>query len=140
MQQLRILFHENETLRHLLLGVAIAFFIIGIPTVIFSEEVVPNIVGLLIGSLISEGMAVHMAYSLELAFDMDEEAAAKHMKSQTIIRYVVVCALAAAVAIFKIANPIFTIIGILSLKGGAYLAYPIGKLFHKNDSDESDPL
>lgn len=134
MQQLRILFHENETLRHLMLGILIVALIILIPTIIFSKENrLYNSLGLIIGTLISEGMAVHMAYSIEESFDMNEEQAAKHMKSQTIIRYVVVCALAAAVAIFRIGDPIFAIIGILTLKGGAYLAYPIGKFFHRND-------
>lgn len=140
MQQIKILLYENETLRFLMLGVAISNVIIAIPVSIFSHDRIYNLIGLLIGFIIAEAMSIHMAYSIEEAIDYGENGAQKKMRSSSIIRYVCECAGVVLCAVLKIGDPIFCILGIFTLKLGVYIAHPLLRYKHRNDPKAEECL
>ena len=51
------------------------------------------------------------------------------MRRNMIIRYVFVCVVVALSTYFKIVNPVFLILSIITIKAGAYMQPTIHKLF-----------
>ena len=73
-------------------------------------------VGMLCGVLIAAGLAFHMAYSLNNAFDWDAEVAVKEVKKGVMFRYVAVLIVTSLLAYFKIGNILACFLGIMTLK------------------------
>ena len=78
-------------------------------------------VGMLCGVLIAAGLAFHMAYSLNNAFDWDAEVAVKEVKKGVMFRYVAVLIVTSLRAYFKIGNILACFLGIMTLKTAAYI-------------------
>lgn len=122
------LLRENRTLRELLIGTWLFGAIIEIILAVFFPPVWYRTIGLLFGLIAASGMAIHMAYCIELTVCLDEKGANSYVKKMTIIRYIAVCALLVAVALTGIGDPVSYVIGALGLKIGAYLQPVISKL------------
>lgn len=111
---------ENRTLRELILGTWIFGILMGIILAIFFPPVIYRLIGLACGLFAATGMAVHMAYCIDVSVELSEKGAGAHIRKMTIIRYLAVCVLLVILALTKIGDPVSYCIGALSLKIGAY--------------------
>lgn len=82
------------------------------------------VTGYLIGSLISIGMVIHMAYAIDEAVRLNEETALKHTRKTYIIRLIATIAVFAVVWFLKLGNVGAVLLGMMILKFSAY-AQPI---------------
>jgi len=133
---IKTLLKENETLRELMLGIVIFGFIIEAMVLLFSKDTAYNSFGLLCGILVSEFMAFHMAYAIEVSVSLAEKGAIAYMRKMMIVRYLVVCIVLGVIGITNIANPIMVIAGIFGLKMGAYMQPLTHKLISKRKRGE----
>lgn len=76
--------------------------------------------GFLIGSIVSVGMVIHMAYSIDEAVRLNEETALKHTRKTYIIRLIAIIAVFALVWFFKVGNVGAVLLGMMILKFSAY--------------------
>ena len=88
-------------------------------------------IGLLIGILCAMGMAVHMAWSLNMALDLGESGAVKKMQLHNLLRYGIVVVVIFALWLSGIGNPVVAFLGIMGLKVAAYLQPFTHKLFRR---------
>lgn len=122
------LLRENRTLRELLIGTWLFGAIIEIVLAVFFPPILYRTIGLLFGLVAAGGMAIHMAYCIELTVCLDEKGANSYVRKTTIIRYIAVCVLLVVLALSKIGDPVSYVIGALSLKVGAYFQPIVNKL------------
>lgn len=132
------LLRENKTLRELLLGTWIFGILMGIVLAVFFPPIIYRLVGLVFGLIAASGMAIHMAYCINITVELDEKGANTHVRKMTIIRYILVCVLLVVVALTKIGDPISYVIGTLSLKIGAYSQPLIHKLTGGDKTEVND--
>ena len=62
-----------------------------------------------------------MAVTVDDALCLDEKGAAVEMRKQMVIRYLLICVVAALSFKFKIVEPVFLVISLLTIKAGAYM-------------------
>lgn len=129
------LLRENRTLRELILGTWIFGILMGVILSIFFPPVLYRIIGLAAGLLAASGMAIHMAYCIDVSVELDEKGANSHVRKMTIIRYVLVCIVLVVLALTKAGDPVSYCIGALSLKIGAYSQPLVHKLTGGNKYD-----
>lgn len=133
---IKTLLKENETLRELMLGILVFGILAEIVIMVISSRTAYNSLGLLCGILVSEFMAFHMAYTIEISILLPEKGAIAYMRKMMIIRYVVVCIVLGVIGVTNIANPITVIVGIFGLKMGAYMQPLTHKLISKRKRGE----
>lgn len=133
---IRTLLSENETLKELNLGIIAFAVLIEAVLLIFFPDKIYNSIGLLVGALCGIGMAIHMAYCLEISLTLDEKGATSHVRKMTVIRYICVCLVLVLFGVFKIGNPLTFIFGVMGLKIGAYLQPFTHKVLLKIKRDE----
>lgn len=121
---------ENETLRELILGTVLWGIIFGLITVWFAEGRLVFIASLAAGVLGAVLTAWHMNRSVEYAMEMPQDAAAKYMGKQTVVRMGGAVLLVLA-AYFLQGNVIAIFLGLLALKPGAYVQPLIHRLRKK---------
>lgn len=122
------LIKNNKTLQELLIGIVAFGIVAEIIVLILGGDRLNNTIGLVMGIAVAFGSAIHMAYGIEIAVSLDEKSAITITRKYTVIRYLLMCVVLAAVGIFKIGSPVTLIIGYLGLKAGAYLNPFIKKL------------
>ena len=88
-------------------------------------------ISLLTGILCAMGMAVHMAWSLNMALDLGESGAVKKMQLHNLLRYGIVVVVIFALWLSGIGNPVVAFLGIMGLKVAAYLQPFTHKLFRR---------
>lgn len=91
-------------------------------------------VGLWIGVLTANFMALHMAISLNSAVQMDVKGAQATATRHNIIRYLVVVLILGILMITRIGNPLAAFVGMMGLKVSAYLQ----PFFSKVSSSKGD--
>ena len=64
---------------------------------------------------------IHMAVTVDDALCLDEKGATVQTRKQMAIRYAFVCAVFIISVYYKIADPIFLVISLITIKAGAYL-------------------
>lgn len=87
--------------------------------------------GLGLGILTAMAMAWHMWYSLDRAFELNQDGAAKYLTTRNLLRYAAVAVVLGVIMAFDFANPIAAFIGIMGLKVSAYLQPLTHKCFKK---------
>ena len=115
------LFGKDSVLGELLLGILAFGVIVQIVGFAFLHAGLFYTLGLWIGVVTAVGMALHMAYTIEIVVEMDEDKASGKLRSSAVIRYLIAVVVVMAVYFFKIGNPLCCIAGIMGLKIGAYL-------------------
>ena len=91
--------------------------------------------GLWIGVLTALFMALHMAFSLNHAMEMDVKGAQATATRQNIIRYLIVVLILGILMITEVGNPIAAFVGIMGLKVSAYLQPVFQKLSQKKKTE-----
>lgn len=121
----------DRALKQLISGILICGGLFQIIFVWFMESRLFFSIGLWLGIGISLFMAWHIHYSLDNALDMPEEDASKYMYRMYAIRMAVVLGVFFLTAYFKVASMAGVLLGMLSLKLGAYLQPFLQKITKK---------
>lgn len=77
--------------------------------------------GYLIGVIVSIGMVIHMAYSIDDSVRMDEHTALKHIRKTYIFRIIAAIIIFAVIWFLEICNIGAVLLGMLVLKFSAYI-------------------
>lgn len=101
--------------------------IASIPTLIFSKDRLGNELGLVIGLGMGVAMLFHMHAVTVRSFYYEGNKKALFIRN-SILRYVFVGGLLAAAGLTGFVNPLFMLIGMLSLKVSAYLQPVVSKI------------
>lgn len=112
---------KNKTLHYLIFSIIFLGFFIEILGFLFTNDKINFTISLWVGILISVSCAVHMAVALEIALDLGEYGITKFLILHNMIRYVVIVILFAIILMTGYLNPLYTFLGIMTLKVGAYL-------------------
>lgn len=121
----------NESLPALCLGILIYGMLAELIGVWFVSDRFGYSLGLLLGVAAAEGMAFHMAWSLNKTYELDEGAATKQMQKYSTLRYGVLIVFFGILMLTKVANPLSAFLGVLGLKVSAYLAPFTHKIFRR---------
>lgn len=120
-QKMKRMLQTDETLQEMLLAMPAFGVLCQITLVWFVKDKTGYSLGLWIGVFVAACMAVHMARSLETAFQYDVSTAQKIVIKKNLIRYgcvVIVCVLVMESGFI---NPLATFLGLMALKVSAYL-------------------
>ena len=121
----------SDVLPDLLIGILLYGVVCEAVGLIFVKDRLFYSIGLLIGILCAMGMAVHMAWSLNMALDLGESGAVKKMQLHNLLRYGIVVVVIFALWLSGIGNPVVAFLGIRGLKVAAYLQPFTHKLFRR---------
>ena len=132
MKRLRIILKENQTLHEMMIGIVFANMILLLATPL-AKDTRSALCGVATGCALALFFVIHMAVTVDDAMCLDEKGAAYQMRKQMIIRYLVVCVLAGGSLYLKIADPVFLVISILTIKAGAYLQPTIHKIINRQE-------
>ena len=131
MKRLMIILKENQTLHEMMIGIVSVNAILALAA-LFVKNRRAALLAVLIGCIVAVVFVIHMAVTLDDALCLDEKGAASVMRKQMMIRYVFVCACFVAAVYFKIADPIFLTLSVITIKAGAYLQPTIHKIFNRD--------
>ena len=121
----------SDVLPDLLIGILLYGVVCEAVGLIFVKDRLFYSIGILIGILCAMGMAVHMAWSLNMALDLGESGAVKKMQLHNLLRYGIVVVVIFALWLSGIGNPVVAFLGIMGLKVAAYLQPFTHKLFRR---------
>ena len=121
----------SDVLPDLLIGILLYGVVCEAVGLIFVKDRLFYSIDLLTGILCAMGMAVHMAWSLNMALDLGESGAVKKMQLHNLLRYGIVVVVIFALWLSGIGNPIVAFLGIMGLKVAAYLQPFTHKLFRR---------
>lgn len=121
----------SDVLSDLLIGILLYGVVCEAVGLIFVKDRLFYSIGLLTGILCAMGMAVHMAWSLNMALDLGESGAVKKMQLHNLLRYGIVVVVIFALWLSGIGNPVVAFLGIMGLKVAAYLQPFTHKLFRR---------
>ena len=121
----------SDVLPDLLIGILLYGVVCEAVGLIFVKDRLFYSIGLLIGILCAMGMAVHMAWSLNMALDLGESGAVKKMQLHNLLRYGIVVVVIFALWLSGLGNPVVAFLGIMGLKVAAYLQPFTHKLFRR---------
>lgn len=128
MNRIRIILTENHTLHEMMIGIVFSNVILAIIGVLVSDDKQKALMGVLCGMVIALLYVVHMAITVDDALCLDEKGATAQFRKNMLIRYAGVFVLAGCVCYFEIGNPVLCILGVLTIKLGAYLQPLIHKI------------
>ena len=132
MKRLAIILKENHTLHEMLAGTVFVNCLLAV-IALFVTDRRHALYGVAIGCATAVIYLIHMAVTVDDALCLDEKGAASEMRKQMIIRYVLVCIIAGASLYFKIADPVFLVISLITIKAGAYLQPTVHKIFDRQE-------
>ncbi len=114
----------NKEERHrvylLMIGILIFFAIVSIPVLIFTKDRLKCELGLVIGSLLAVAMAWHMNYVIIRSMYLERHHSAYHALN-SVGRLLVIAGILFLIVWTDVADPIFTVVGMLGLKFAAYV-------------------
>ena len=121
----------NSSLPDLFAGILIFGVFAEMIPVWFVNDKAGYSIGLLIGIVTAMFVAWQMAWSLDKAFDYDEETATKRLQKNSALRYGVQLVVLGILMITEVGNPLSAFLGMWSLKVAAYTAPFTHKLFRR---------
>lgn len=127
MNRLIIILKENHTLHEMMIGI-VAVNIIPAVIALFVNDTQKAICGVIIGMATALVYVIHMAVTVDDALCLDEKGAISQVRKHMVIRYLFVCIVAAVSLYYKIADPVFLVISIITIKAGAYLQPTIHRI------------
>lgn len=127
MKKLLIILKENHTLHEMLIGIVFINCLLA-AAALFVTDRRPALAGVGIGAVTALVYVIHMAVTVDDALCLDEKGAAVQMRKQMMIRYLFICIVACPVLYFKLADPIFFVISVITVKAGAYLQPTVHKI------------
>ncbi len=120
MNRLKIILRDNHTLHEMMIGIASVNLLLAI-IALFVNDKRRALCAVAIGAATAIVYTIHMAVTMDDALCLDEKGAASQMRKHMIIRYVYVCVIVAVSTYYKVADPVFLILSIITIKAGAYL-------------------
>ncbi len=132
MKRLAIILKENHTLHEMLTGTVFVNCLLAV-IALFVKDRTHALYAVAIGCVCAVIYVIHMAVTVDDALNLDEKGAAAQMRKQMLIRYLFVCIVAGAGLYFKIADPIFLVISLITIKAGAYLQPTVHKIFNRQE-------
>ena len=130
MKRLMIILKENQTLHEMMIGIVFANVILAV-IAYFMNDRASALYGVLIGSVTAVIFVIHMAVTIDDALCLDEKGATVQFRKNMIIRYVFVCIVVSVAAILKVADPIFLVLSVITIKAGAYLQPCVHRIFNR---------
>ena len=112
----------KETFIGFLLGLAVYSAAIEIVGIFFSGDIIPYTIGLIIGVLAATLIFLHMAWTLNRAFDYPEDGATKYVRKQTFLRLLAMVLVMLVGLMVSGINFIALVLGLFGLKIGALIA------------------
>lgn len=128
MEKLRKL---SDVLPDLLIGIVLYGIVCEVVLLFFAKDKLSLSIGLVVGIMCAMAMAIHMAWSLNMALDLGQEGAVSKMKMHNLIRYGVVVVLFGLLMVSKVGNPLTAFLGVMGLKVAAYLQPITHKFFRR---------
>jgi hypothetical protein len=132
MNGIKIILKEDRTLHEMLLGIVAVNIILAVVAMF-----VPNrqqaLYAVLIGTVTATVYVIHMAVTMDDAMNLDEKSAVVQVRKQMAVRYLIVCVVAGTSLYFRIADPIFLVISVITIKAGAYLQPTIHKILKREE-------
>lgn len=132
MNRIKIILKEDRTLHEMLLGIVAVNIILAVVAMF-----VPNrqqaLYAVLIGTVTAAIYVIHMAVTMDDAMNLDEKSAVVQVRKQMAVRYLIVCVVAGTSLYFRIADPIFLVISVITIKAGAYLQPTIHKILKREE-------
>ncbi len=132
MNRIKIILKEDRTLHEMLLGIVAVNIILAVVAMF-----VPNrqqaLYAVLIGTVTAAVYVIHMAVTMDDAMNLDEKSAVVQVRKQMAVRYLTVCVVAGTSLYFRIADPIFLVISVITIKAGAYLQPTIHKILKREE-------
>ena len=120
MKRLLIILKEDHTLHEMMIGI-LAINVLLVIIGLFVTDSLRAICGVAIGTLIALIYVIHMAVTLDDALCLDEKGAVSQVRKHMLIRYAFVCVVFAASVYFRIADPVFLTLSVITIKAGAYM-------------------
>ncbi len=127
----------NSALPGLLLGIILFGIVCQIAGCIFATDKSDYSIGLWIGVLTAVLMAFHMAFSLNIAVEMDVKGAQTAATRHNIIRYAAVVIVLGVLMVTRIGNPLSAFLGVMGLKASAYLQPLFNKLSRNREEEKA---
>ncbi len=127
MKRLAIILKENHTLHEMIIGIVAANILPALAT-LFVGDRRSAITAVLIGCVTAIIYVIHMAVTIDDALCLDERGAVSSVRKNMVVRYVFVAVVAAVSLYYKIADPVFLVISLITIKAGAYLQPTIHKI------------
>ena len=134
MNRLKIILTENRTLHEMMTGIGLINVILALAA-LFVKDRQHALLAVLIGTMTALIYIVHMAVTVDDALCLDEKGAVTQVRKQMVIRYLFVCAVVGTSFYFGIADPVFLVLSVLSIKAGAYLQPSIHKILNGRRKD-----
>ena len=132
MNRIKIVLKEDHTLHEMLLGIT-AVNILLVIIAVFVPDRQKALCGVLIGTVTALIYVIHMAVTVDDALNLDEKGAVAEVRKQMVIRYLFVCVVAGVSLYYGIADPIFLVISVITIKAGAYLQPTIHKILKREE-------
>lgn len=130
MNRLKIILKEDHTLHELMIGITAVNIVIAL-IALFVNDRRSALCAVAIGFVCALVYVTHMAVTIDDALCLDEKGAVAQTRKQMVIRYLFVCVVVATSLYFKIADPIFLALSVLSVKAGAYIQPLVHKIFSR---------
>lgn len=112
----------KETFVGFLLGLSVYAVVVEIIGIFFSGDILSYTIGLAIGVIAAVLLFLHMAWTLNRAFDYPEAGATKYVRKQSFLRLLMMLIVMLPGMFFSKIRFISLILGLLGLKIGALIA------------------
>lgn len=119
---------EKRTVYMIMLAILFYFIIASIPILGFTKDKFRTEMGLLLGCVMAIAMTWHMSYSVTKSLYLEKNHSA-FLAFNSVGRLLVVACIIVLAAWTKFVDPIFIVVGMLSLKFGAYVEPQLEKRF-----------
>ncbi len=110
----------NPMLKSLLIGICVYAALGVVIVLLVTDDKLWNLLGFVLGVLLSAFMVLHMSKAIDVAVHQDENGALKHTRIMYAVRVVLVVGMLVSMMIWKYANPVTALFGLFSLKFSAY--------------------
>ncbi len=134
MKRLLIILSKDHTLHEMMIGITMANIVLAI-IALFVPDRRHALYAVAAGLAISLLYVIHMAVTLDDALNLDEKSAVAEVRKHMVIRYVLTGVAVGAVLYFHIADPVFLVLSVITIKAGAYLQPFVHKLLGRRDSN-----
>ncbi len=134
MKRLLIILSKDHTLHEMMIGITMANIVLAI-IALFVPDRRHALYAVAVGLAISLLYVIDMAVTLDDALNLDEKSAVSEVRKHMVIRYVLTGVAVGAVLYFHIADPVFLVLSVITIKAGAYLQPFVHKLLGRRDSN-----
>lgn len=119
----------KQTLKELMAGLAVWGAVVLAILMIVSRHRLAVACGLILGLAVAAGLLWHMYHHLDIALDLDEKHAGRHMQASSMKRFLVMAVvLAVTMTQYRYVHPIGTVLGMFGMKISAFMQPKIHKL------------